>query len=69
MSAFLSRRSFIKAGMITAGAVAAGGVPRPRMAQASDAELCTLLDLDKCIACGACVEACREVNEKKFPQP
>lgn len=69
MSASISRRSFIKAGMFTAGAVAASGFPRPRMAHAADAELCTLLELGKCIACGACVEACREVNEEKFPQP
>jgi len=69
MSAIISRRSFIKAGMITAGAVAASGAPLMRMAHAADGELCTLLDLDKCIACGACVEACREVNEEKFPQP
>lgn len=65
----LSRRSFIKGGLITAGALAAAGVPSPRPALAADAELCTLLDLQKCIACGACVEACREVNEAKFPEP
>ena len=69
MSNKLSRRSFIKASLITAGAVAAAGVTRPLSARASGAELCTLLDLQQCIACGACVEACREVNEEKFPAP
>lgn len=69
MSNTLSRRSFIKAGLITAGAVAAAGVPHPRSARGAEAELCTLLDLQACIACGACVEACREVNEDKFPEP
>jgi formate dehydrogenase iron-sulfur subunit len=69
MSNTLSRRSFIKAGLITAGAVAAAGVPRLSAAEANGAELCTLLDLQQCIACGACVAACREVNEAKFPAP
>jgi len=63
----LSRRSFIKAGLLTAGAAAIAGVPHP--ANAAETELCTVLDLSKCIACGACVEACREVNEAKFPNP
>lgn len=65
----LSRRSFIKAGMMTAGAVAAAGVPFPGTAGAAGDELCTLLDVRKCIACEACVEACREVNDFKFPEP
>jgi NAD-dependent dihydropyrimidine dehydrogenase PreA subunit len=65
----LTRRSFIKAGLLSAGAVAIAGVPHPRAAGAAEAELCTLLDLQRCIACGACVEACRETNEEKFPEP
>lgn len=69
MPGTLSRRSFIKAGVLTTGAAVIAGVPHPRSAGAAEAELCTLLDLRKCIACGACVEACREVNEKKFPEP
>jgi Fe-S-cluster-containing dehydrogenase component len=69
MSTQLSRRSFIKAGLITAGAVAAAGVPHPSTADAAGRELCTLLELRRCIACGACVEACREVNVDKFPAP
>lgn len=69
MPNMLSRRSFIKAGLITAGAVAAARVPHSSAAETSGAELCTLLDLQRCIACGACVEACREVNKEKFPAP
>ena len=69
MSSHLSRRSFIKAGLMTAGAVAAAGMPHPRQARAATAQLCTLIDLEKCIACQACVEACREVNGHKFPDP
>ena len=69
MSTQLSRRSFIKAGLATAGAVAASGIPAPRRVQGAEGELCTLLDLSKCIACGECVEACREINANKFPRP
>jgi Fe-S-cluster-containing dehydrogenase component len=69
MPSTLSRRSFIKASLITAGAVAAAGVPLKPSAAAAGTELCTLLDLQQCIACGACVEACRNVNEEKFPAP
>ncbi len=65
----LSRRSFIKAGLLTVGAVSFAGLPCARRAAAAETELCTLLDLSKCIACGACVEACREVNADKFPEP
>jgi Fe-S-cluster-containing dehydrogenase component len=69
MSTHLSRRKFIKAGLMTAGAVAATGIPHPRKTRAATAEWCTLIDLEKCIACQACVEACREVNAQKFPDP
>lgn len=70
MTATISRRSFIKAGLLTAGSVATAGLPIPDKAIAAEAdELCTLLDIRKCIACGSCVEACREANENKFPEP
>jgi len=66
----VSRRSFLKAGALTAGAVATSSLPVPRKATAAgDPELATLLDIRKCIACGECVAACREVNEEKFPEP
>ena len=68
MTKWLSRRTFLKASLITATATATAGIPI-RSAGAASAQWCTLLDLQKCIACGACVDACREVNAKKFPQP
>lgn len=70
MSPRLTRRSFLKAGALTADAVASAGLQAPRTAAAAGGqELCTLLDIRKCIACGECVSACREVNEQKFPEP
>jgi Fe-S-cluster-containing dehydrogenase component len=60
----MSRRTFFAA----SAALAVGGL-LPEKAQARVGELATLLDLSKCIACGACVEACREANGRKFPQP
>ena len=66
----ISRRSFIKTGLLSAGAVATTQVlkPPPGMTAASN-ELCTLLDVSKCIGCEECVYACREVNDDKYPEP
>lgn len=69
MSDIISRRSFLKAGLLTAGAAATAGLPANAMAKEPDDELCTLFDIRKCIACEACVEACRDVNQEKFPEP
>jgi Fe-S-cluster-containing dehydrogenase component len=66
----LDRRTFLKAGLAAAGTAAASGLCRPRAAgAASGRELCTLLDIGKCIGCEACVEACRDVNGFKHPEP
>ena len=70
MTIRVTRRSFLKAGLVTAGAAASAGLPFSRLARAgSGEELCTLFDLRKCIGCEACVEACRDVNGFKFPEP
>ena len=64
------RRALLKAGLAVAGATVAAGLPRPRAARAaSGREICTLLDLRKCIGCGACVAGCRDVNVSKLPVP
>lgn len=60
----ISRRSFL-----AASAVMAAGAVTPQPAAAGTMELATLLDVSKCIACGACVAACRETNAHKFPEP
>ena len=60
----INRRSFFAGSL----ALAAGSLV-PAAAQARPGELATLLDLSKCVGCGACVEACRETNAHKFPEP
>jgi len=49
------------------------GLLMPGAAQAAkgkpDEELVTLHDLSRCVGCGACVDACREANAHKFPEP
>ena len=70
MATRISRRSFIKGSLAAAGAVAASSLPLPASVKGADrSELATLIDIRKCIGCEACVEACREVNEHKFPEP
>jgi Fe-S-cluster-containing dehydrogenase component len=71
-SSAISRRGFLKAlGVGGAGLLvpSVAGADAGRIVPPSGAELVTLLDLSKCIGCGACVEACRESNAGKFPEP
>ncbi len=65
----LSRRSFLKGTMATACTLAAAGIPASAAAAEGKEQLTTLLDIRKCIGCEECVEACKEVNKKKFPEP
>ncbi len=64
----LSRRSFIKGGAAIAGSALVASVPVTAKAD-SKTRLATLHDLSKCIGCGECVEACKEVNDHKFANP
>lgn len=62
----VSRRQFFK--LMGLGGAA---LVLPGTVQSAEAgrELATLHDLTKCVGCGACVEACRDVNSHKFPEP
>jgi len=71
VSASISRRMFLKSGLGAAAAAAASAVPGAHALAAADDRgyLATLIDIRKCIGCEACVEACREANAAKFPEP
>ena len=70
MHSSVSRRAFLRAGFMAAGTAAATLSPlNQKAAAAPRSELATLMDISKCIGCEACVEACRESNSDKFPQP
>jgi len=57
----------------TAGAALAAPGPAERLwardAKTADEPLATLLDLSKCVGCGACAEACREAHQADYPEP
>jgi Fe-S-cluster-containing dehydrogenase component len=61
----MNRRTFFKTAGLAGLAAAAPGTSRAE----SGPELATLLDLSRCVGCGACVDACREANADRFPQP
>jgi len=71
MSGKISRRKFLKGTVTAACGIAAASVPASATVTEPDdrQHLATLLDLSKCIGCEACVEACSEVNDEKFPDP
>jgi len=62
----LSRRNFLGlAGAGLAGAMLPGTVQAAQKGR----EIATMLDIESCINCGQCVEACKRVNGHKFPEP
>lgn len=65
----LSRRSFLKGGLAAAGALALDAGPAKAALSDANGHLATLLDIRKCVGCEACVEACRENNAEKKPDP
>ena len=70
MQTDISRRQFFKKGAIAAAAIAVSNVPQVLASQReTDRQLATLVDVSRCIGCEACVDACKESNEAKFPSP
>jgi formate dehydrogenase iron-sulfur subunit len=70
MSTMITRRSFLKGTLAAAGALSASTLAVPPAVRGAQAgELATLIDIRKCIGCGACVEACQEANQSKFAKP
>lgn len=69
MSSLLSRRKFLKYGLGAAAGMAASQMPATKALAGPRQPLATLLDISKCVACGSCVEACRETNGHKYPAP
>ena len=67
----ISRRTFLRGGVAAAAGLAASSIPGSAAVAAPDekTQLATLLDISKCIGCGACVEACNETNAHKYPNP
>ena len=69
---FLQRRFLLKAVAGTAGlAVTAGASPFPAKGSilAAPEEFATIIDIDRCTGCGACVDACRKRNLDGIPLP
>jgi formate dehydrogenase iron-sulfur subunit len=71
MPRHISRRKFLKFGMGAAAGLAAAQLPlaTAEAGPSSTSSLATLIDISKCVACGACVDACREANGSKYPSP
>lgn len=75
----MNRRTFLKTlGLAGAGAacasaaapIAKGAPAAPSAPPSSRAgDQATLFDLSRCVGCGACVEACREANADRHPEP
>lgn len=70
----ISRRSFLKLGGLVTAMGVAGVSGIATVADARSGTYATLIDLTKCDGCKdepipKCVEACRKVNEQKFPNP
>ena len=70
----LTRRGFLKKGAMVTALGASGVLGISSSASAKSGTYATLIDLTKCDGCKnepmpKCVEACRKVNESRFPNP
>jgi len=65
----LSRRTFLKGGIASAGVLAGGKIAKAAAPASTKGHLATLIDIRKCVGCEACVDACWEANADKHPDP
>jgi Fe-S-cluster-containing dehydrogenase component len=70
----LTRRSFLKKGAVVTAVSLAGVSGIANVASAKSGTYATLIDLTRCDGCWnermpKCVEACRVLNERRFPNP
>ena len=67
----ISRRTFLRGSLATAGSIAASAIPVEAMNidGKMEKQVATLIDIRKCIGCEACVDACWTANAHKFPNP
>ncbi len=65
----ITRRAFLKGGLAAACTTATIGVAAGTAPASSGEPLVTLIDVRRCVGCGACVDACSEVNAHKYPEP
>jgi formate dehydrogenase iron-sulfur subunit len=70
----LTRRSLLQKGGLAAAAGAVGVAGGASVSEAKQGTFAAFVDLTKCDGCQGeavpkCVAACRQVNEKKFPDP
>lgn len=65
----ITRRAFLKGGIATACTAAAGGIAAKSTHASNGEPLATLVDISRCVGCEACVDACSEVNDAKYPDP
>ena len=70
MQTDISRRQFFKKSALVAATLAVSNVRQVRASEReTDQQLATLIDVSRCIGCEACVDACKQNNEAKFPRP
>ena len=70
MTIQLTRRSFIRGMAAATCSAAASAIPAAAAFHTGENKaLATLIDIRKCTGCESCVEACREANQAKFPDP
>jgi Fe-S-cluster-containing dehydrogenase component len=67
----MSRRLFLKGSLAAAAGAATAALPGSRALAAPETggHLATLIDIGECVGCEACVDACRETNAAKYPEP